>query len=51
MNSYGRRVPILLGGSIVVAGGLMQTFTTGYKDFIGGRVLMGVGVGIQTISG
>lgn len=27
------------------------TFTTGYKDLIGGRVLMGFRVGIWTVSG
>ena len=27
------------------------TFTTGYNDLIGGRVFMGLRVGIQTVSG
>jgi hypothetical protein len=35
----------------VIGGAFMQTFTTGYKSFIGGRILMGFGVGLQTVSG
>jgi MFS family permease len=50
-NRYGRRVPILIGAVIVIGSAFMQTFTKGSNQFIGGRIIMGFGAGIQSISG
>lgn len=42
-DRYGRRVSIMVGSVITVAGGFLGAFATSVPQFIGGRVLVGAG--------
>lgn len=42
---FGRRMTLLAGALIFTVGGLFQTFTTGFKVMVFGRILSGFGVG------
>lgn len=42
---FGRRKTLLAGAAIFSIGGVFQTFTTGFKVMVFGRILSGFGVG------
>ncbi|KAL7416518.1 general substrate transporter [Mrakia frigida] len=46
-DRYGRKSPILWGSVFCIAGVLFQTFSVTVNQFIGSRVLIGIGSGIQ----
>ena len=48
-DKYGRRMAVMCGALCIIAGGLVQTFTTGGKNMLGGRLIVGVGSAFQSI--
>ncbi|KAI9631839.1 general substrate transporter [Dioszegia hungarica] len=42
-DKYGRRVSIMVGSVVTLAGGLLGAFSTSRGQFIGGRVMVGAG--------
>jgi len=50
-DRFGRRAAILVGALFIVAGSLVQTFTTGGNAMLGGRLIVGVGSSFQGIGG
>ncbi|GMK56150.1 hypothetical protein CspeluHIS016_0212060 [Cutaneotrichosporon spelunceum] len=50
-DRFGRRVAMFCGYTLVIAGSLTQTFTTGGMKMLGGRIIVGCGVGMAQIGG
>lgn len=46
-DKFGRRAAILCGASFIIAGSLVQTFTTGGNAMLGGRLVVGIGSAFQ----
>jgi MFS family permease len=42
---FGRRLTLLTGAAIFTIGGSFQTFSTGFKTMVFGRIVSGFGVG------
>lgn len=43
-DKYGRRVPTVLGGILIIIGALIQNFSSSLGMFIGGKIVLGCGV-------
>jgi MFS family permease len=50
-DKYGRRAAIALGATVIIAGSMIQTFTTGGNAMLGGRLVVGFGASFQAIGG
>lgn len=50
-DRYGRKCAILVGALFIVAGSIVQTFTTGGNAMLGGRLIVGIGASFQGIGG
>jgi MFS family permease len=50
-DKYGRRAAIACGAMIIIAGAMVQTFTTGGNAMLGGRLIVGLGASFQGIGG
>lgn len=50
-DRFGRRKALAFGYIIIIAGALMQTFATGGWNMLGGRFILGFGVGTTTVAG
>lgn len=48
---FGRRMLCFVGGIIVIAMGIMQTFSTSFGMFSGGKLLLGLGSNLQQVAG
>lgn len=46
-DKLGRKVSILIGCLIIIAGALVQTLTTGGNNMLGGRFVVGLGATFQ----
>jgi MFS family permease len=46
-DRFGRRTALLIGSIFCIIGALINTFANGRGMLIGGRVVLGVGTGIQ----
>jgi MFS family permease len=46
-DRFGRRVALFVGSIFCIIGALVNTFATGVGMLIGGRVILGVGTGMQ----
>jgi MFS family permease len=50
-DKYGRKASIACGAIIIIAGSMVQTFTTGGNAMLGGRLVVGLGASFQNIGG
>jgi MFS family permease len=46
-DRLGRRACMLVGACLIIAGGLVQTFTVGGNAMLGGRLVVGLGAAFQ----
>lgn len=50
-NRFGRRPLCFAGGILVIAMALMETFSTSFRMFSGGKLLLGLGSNLQQVAG
>lgn len=50
-DRFGRRMTMTIGALLIIAGGLVQTFTKGGNAMLGGRFVVGLGSAFQAIGG
>lgn len=49
-TAYGRRWAIFVGMSLMLAGSVVNTFANGVGMWVGGRAIIGAGVGVVKVS-